>query len=1555
MAKQNRNILKSYFETGDIPTEGQYSDLIDSFAILDSENTGSLDVKGDIIAERFIGNGSLITGITASLVNVSGLTASLGTGSLLVSGNLYYTSGSSNVLLGIRTTGSILPGGNNIWDLGAPTQYFRKLYVNNIHTTDIYGNSILIHEITASGDIISNENITAHNFTGIFNGALSSSAQIATDISGAFIATSASLASSILTNALSTNITSASVSTRLTTAESELSNTLLSSSDQIATAITGAFTATSASFTITNTTTGNLIGTNIAAISTLNSSGLLSSSNQISTAISGAFTPSSASFSTRLTTAETELAGTLISSSDQIATSISGAFTAPSASISTRLTTAETELAGTLISSSDQIATAITGAFAAPSASISTRLTTAETELAGTLISSSDQIATSISGAFTAPSASISTRLTTAETELAGTLISSSDQIATSISGAFVAPSASISTRLTTAETELAGTLISSSDQIATPISGAFTAPSASFSTRLTTAETELSNTLLSSSAQIATDISGAFTSTSASLASNIASNSINTFKSTGQRNGSSGITGSLHLTGSTSDLRVDGTIGIGTAAPTTTNVMMHIKSHLPPASAQSPTVIIEGGDGGDNASIQLKNGDVNWELQTIGGGYSDSFLIRDTSTTNYPFAIDPSAAGNASHPLLYLENNKVSILGHINANPDANLLVSGNLFISGPNGHITASGNISSSALIEGIGFRASGNSAFGGQLHVGGTTTTSFNTGQIFKATGTSEFTGDITGSSKLLIQKSSGEGTPTAGTSDVAIFQNNTSGQDASIAIIAADEKRSQLHFGRYDAIDAGSIRYFHSSSETLPNTLQFRIDSTPNVIGFAKDSGNRGMIGVGIAGRRPNDFFHAQGALSGGGLTISSSNGTKILIDRGASSSLGIIQFNTSTKTDWSLGNINGENNNNFYIYNGSSNTKFVEFVSASNSTHIYTNITASNNISASGNVIASEFYGDGSNLTNLPAASVPAGTISSSQHIFTALTSSGNISASGTVTAATGIFGTSTTTINDNINTTGNITASGNISSSGTLLTNKGVFGTDDTEKSRVIITSTGHITASGNVSASGFMSASAFVGDGSGLTGIVAAAPSGTISSSLHVFSSITSSGNISSSKNIIGNVLELSSGGTLIDEEGITTSLSIIAVGNITSSGVIKTTKDVEGNTANFNLVRGTTGSFSHMIGGSPLTFGGDDVFQFESDINLGITASGGDAKILNANDVEIIEPLLQGTFTTGVQGSGRTKFGGAHEVELYSQGATKIYSVKSGGNQIGSYMLMGSGSLPGGNNVANTDTNTIRFGFSGSSHPTLGDFYGGTDSIVFNTPAGHITASGNISASGDILGNTLIANNIIFYSGSTSIKVEVPDEVSNTIGAPLTLEAGSGFGPNFAGGDLILNAGKGSGGGVGGDVTINTFGVVSGGSAASSGSFIVNSKNFTLTSGGNVTATSLNTGQGDYELYNMNQNVTTTSNVTFNNVTASLNLKVNGDTLLGNHESDTHTFNGHITASGNISASHASTASFGSMKLTNLPTTKPTTTGSLWLSGSAGQGSKFLVVFTG
>ena len=115
----------------------------------------------------------------------------------------------------------------------------------------------------------------------------------------------------------------------------------------LATNITGAFTAVSTS-----------IAVDIAALELAVGSGgtLISSSAQIATDISGAFTALSGGFSTRITTNETNIAtnttnigtnttniGTLTAATASYAlkTDISGAFTAVSTSLSTRVTTLE--------------------------------------------------------------------------------------------------------------------------------------------------------------------------------------------------------------------------------------------------------------------------------------------------------------------------------------------------------------------------------------------------------------------------------------------------------------------------------------------------------------------------------------------------------------------------------------------------------------------------------------------------------------------------------------------------------------------------------------------------------------------------------------------------------------------------------------------------------------------------------------------------------------------------------------------------------------------------------------------------------------------------------------------------------------------------------------------------------------------------------------------------------------------------------------------------------------------------------------------------------------
>ncbi len=251
--------------------------------------------------------------------------------------------------------------------------------------------------ITASGNISASGDVTANEFNGIFIGALSSSAQISTDISGSFVAPSASF------------------STRVTTAETELANTLVSSSAQIADDISGSLSA--------------------AAIVGLGAS-IVSGSAQISTDISGSFTPASASFSTRITTAETELGNTLVSSSAQISTDISGSLSAAAvvglgagiisgSSSNSNLTTAIVSEGADILSGSAQIANDISGSLSAA----------AVVGLGANILSGSAQIANDVSGSLSA-AAIVGLGAGIVSGSIDGT-ISGSAQIAGDISGSF--------------------------------------------------------------------------------------------------------------------------------------------------------------------------------------------------------------------------------------------------------------------------------------------------------------------------------------------------------------------------------------------------------------------------------------------------------------------------------------------------------------------------------------------------------------------------------------------------------------------------------------------------------------------------------------------------------------------------------------------------------------------------------------------------------------------------------------------------------------------------------------------------------------------------------------------------------------------------------------------------------------------------------------------------------------------------------------------------------------------------------------------------------------
>ncbi len=251
---------------------------------------------------------------------------------------------------------------------------------------------------------------------------VSSSAQIATDISGSFVDASGSF------------------STRVTTAESELGNTLISGSAQIATDISGSFVAPSASFSTRVTTAETELGNT-----------LLSGSAQIATDISGSFVAPSASFSTRVTTAESELGNTLLSGSAQISDDISGSLSAAAvvglgagiisgSSSNSNLTTAIVSEGANIVSSSAQVSADVSGSLSAAAivglgagvisgSSSNSSLTTAIVGEGANIVSASAQLSTDISGSFVAPSASFSTRVTTTENVVSSSVISGSAQV----------------------------------------------------------------------------------------------------------------------------------------------------------------------------------------------------------------------------------------------------------------------------------------------------------------------------------------------------------------------------------------------------------------------------------------------------------------------------------------------------------------------------------------------------------------------------------------------------------------------------------------------------------------------------------------------------------------------------------------------------------------------------------------------------------------------------------------------------------------------------------------------------------------------------------------------------------------------------------------------------------------------------------------------------------------------------------------------------------------------------------------------------------------------
>ena len=89
MAIQNKTTLKTFFQTGDIPTESQYADFIDSTVTLSGDNTGEVSILGNITASgNLSASGDLIINDITASGNISASGNLDITGNVDIDGNL---------------------------------------------------------------------------------------------------------------------------------------------------------------------------------------------------------------------------------------------------------------------------------------------------------------------------------------------------------------------------------------------------------------------------------------------------------------------------------------------------------------------------------------------------------------------------------------------------------------------------------------------------------------------------------------------------------------------------------------------------------------------------------------------------------------------------------------------------------------------------------------------------------------------------------------------------------------------------------------------------------------------------------------------------------------------------------------------------------------------------------------------------------------------------------------------------------------------------------------------------------------------------------------------------------------------------------------------------------------------------------------------------------------------------------------------------------------------------------------------------------------------------
>jgi hypothetical protein len=1488
MAKKKRNILKGFFETGKRPTEGNYTDLIDSFVSLKGENTGSLDVKGNAIiegtisssgdlivsgisssgaisasgtgtsfvggtfivgneisasggisssgtieAQQFIGDGRFLTNVTSSTISTFGVTASFTsgapTGSLIVSGNLFHSSASSNVLMAIKTTGSIIPAYTSNYDLGSPTNYWKSLFVSNSF---------------------------AVTYTGIFKGAISGSSL-----------SSATQGTTVLTT---NGVAGSTIDLGLQTTDSVTFHSITASNDISASGdITASGLMIHGDISASGTVYANnfqSVGGDVAGISftdDLNLTGDLTSSGNISSSGTGSF--AMVGIGTTTPTAKLDVNGEVSIGGGQAADEARLTFRASDESkrftIETDLdNSTSNDLLGFRGSSTDNILVLKGDG----NVGIGTSTPSQKLTVTGNISSSGNII---LEGHITA-----SGNISSSKTGSFGMLV--------------------VDQNITSSNISASGTLTAGTTTVGT----------------------------LTSTAIITGPVSGT---------SNVT------------------ITG----TGSFGEINLDDSkkIKLGTG------------HDLEIFHDGTNSVINDGGTG----DLVIKA--TNLKLQSSAG-------------EQYFYAASNGAVQLFHNNVQKLATTTtgVNITGNVTASGDISSSGTGSFGMLIVDQNLTSSGNISSSGDLTARNISvnqitSSGTTTLGGTTHITSSqlyTSSSVNLGVGLAVTGS------------ILPGKNNEYdlGSPTHVWRDLFLSENSirfvsASGKITRLRQVDVEDLRAGRPVKASVAID-GQDRFlraqaiFHESASNhyLKQTTVGRwafVGPAGIVLDIFEDGG--GSNNSITLGNLTNTVtkVHIPGTISAsrgnathiiGGTTRFGDSTVTINGPAGHITASGNISASsTITSLTGSFSKINvGSALSNIDFADGIDVDGFVSAMGIGTPSNITHNTTIPSNVNAV------QFTNNTGDITIASGVNytVSAGATTSTPFLLDAmgggafmtgsLKINGSISSSGLIEATSASFG------NLSVNAFGNITSSGNISASGALYGN--LIYRNGTELLDLFPLTTAVVA---NSATSSFALS----------TNVVA----NSATSSFALSTNVVANSSTSSFATIGNNVNFLNITGSTISASGNVTTTNLSGSGDLRIAGTGSFSNlVVDGNsglTISSGAITGSIISGSTIIasqltgslsGNASGLFGNPNIAVTQLTASATISSSGDIVanNLTVANTSSLNHITLTGTLSSSgvisavsMSGDGSSLTGITAEWDGSRNGDANI---------TGSLILSGSGGasldvrggvtasagissstlITGKTNITNLtasqdiSSSGIITGLTGSfSNLSIGSF-------------GNITSSGTISSSGNITANSFTGIFVGAISSSTQIAADISSSfVTNSATSSLILSSQtSSFVLNSQSSSFVLNSQTGSlsnltitGSGTT-NVSITTAGNItaSGGvnalGTSSLGMLIVSqnvtasniSASGTLTAGtttvGALTATTINTGQGNNELYDMDQNVLTTSTVKFSVIHGTSNtgtaLINSGSTLLGNAISDTHTITGNVTASGNISSSGTITA---------------------------------------